>query len=88
MRVPRLTEACPNRSSRLATVGFLFQRKGCVRVSVEKGENFEARMEKLIETALEAEAEDFEESDDISTSEAVEIQVRTRQRLSIPSLSK
>lgn len=45
-------------------------------MSVEKGENFEARMEKLIETALEAEAEDFEESDDIASSEAVEIQVR------------
>lgn len=45
-------------------------------------------MEKLIETALEAEAEDFEESDDIATSEAVEIQVRIRQGLSIPSLSK
>lgn len=33
-------------------------------------------MEKLIETALEAEAEDFEESTDLTTSEAVEIQVR------------
>lgn len=49
-------------------------------MSVEKGENFEARMEKLIETALEADAEDFEESSDAAMSEAVEIQVRTRKR--------
>ncbi|EIM90450.1 YebC-like protein [Stereum hirsutum FP-91666 SS1] len=70
----RLREILNKNNSRLATVGFLFQRKGCVRVSVEKGENFEARMEKLIETALEADAEDFEESTDMTTSEAVEIQ--------------
>ncbi|KAJ3479691.1 hypothetical protein NLI96_g8884 [Meripilus lineatus] len=49
--------------ARFAPVGFLFERKGSVRVSLQRGEDYSERLERLIETALEADAEDFEESD-------------------------
>lgn len=39
----------------------MFQRQGIVRVALEQGEDFDERLEKLIETALEAGAEDFEQ---------------------------
>ena len=60
---------CDLSSARYATVGFMFQRKGCVRVAVEPGQ-----VEALIDTALEADAEDFEEQN--ASEESVEIQVR------------
>lgn len=47
----------------------MFQRKGCVRVAVDAGQ-----VEALIDTALEADAEDFEEQN--ASEESVEIQVR------------
>lgn len=43
---------------------FLFQKRGVVRVSLEQGSDFDARLERLIETALEADAEDFEQGDE------------------------
>lgn len=60
-------------SARFAPVGFLFQRKGCVKVALDKGEDFDARTERLIEAALEAEAEDFEQVD--TADDTVEIEV-------------
>lgn len=54
-------------NARYATVGFMFQRKGCVRVAVDAGQ-----VEALIDTALEADAEDFEEQN--ASEENVEIQ--------------
>lgn len=51
----------------------MFQRQGIVRVSLEQGEDFSARLERLIETALEAEAEDFEQRE--PSEGAVEIEV-------------
>lgn len=52
----------------------MFQRKGLVRVSLQQGDDFEQRLERLIETALEADAEDFEQED--SSEGVVEIEVR------------
>ncbi|THH13354.1 hypothetical protein EW146_g6855 [Bondarzewia mesenterica] len=49
--------------ARFATVGFMFQRKGCVRVALDKDDGHEDRMEKLIEAAFETEAEDFDPLD-------------------------
>ncbi|ETW85524.1 hypothetical protein HETIRDRAFT_457373 [Heterobasidion irregulare TC 32-1] len=54
-------------NARYATVGFMFQRKGCVRVAVDAGQ-----VEALIDAALEADAEDFEEQN--VSEESVEIQ--------------
>ncbi|OBZ75181.1 hypothetical protein A0H81_04562 [Grifola frondosa] len=58
--------------ARFADVKFLFQRRGCVRVALDKGDDFDARMEKLIDAALEADAEDFEELEPTDTSVEVE----------------
>lgn len=63
--------------ARLANVSFMFQRKGNVKVILDKGDDFEARMERLIEAALEAEAEDFKESE--NTEDSVELEVCTLQ---------
>lgn len=56
---------------------FLFERKGRVRVSIENGEKYTERLEKLIETGLEAGAEDYEQlsQDD---EPVIEMQVGTR----------
>lgn len=61
-------------SGRFAPVGFLFQRKGSVTVSLERGADLDDRLERLIETALEADAEDFEQSE--PSDDVVEIEVR------------
>ncbi|KII85141.1 hypothetical protein PLICRDRAFT_166690 [Plicaturopsis crispa FD-325 SS-3] len=58
--------------ARLAPVGFLFTRRGYVNVSLDKGDDRDARTERLIEAALESGAEDFEEAetpDDPTTTE-------------------
>ena len=51
------------RRARFAPVAFMFQRQGSVRVGLEQDENTDERLEKLIEAALEAGAEDFEQRD-------------------------
>lgn len=66
-----LNMVCP--SARFAPVGFLFQRKGSVTVTLERGSDLDTQLEKLIETALEAEAEDFEQSD--PSEDVVEVEV-------------
>ncbi|THH30979.1 hypothetical protein EUX98_g3232 [Antrodiella citrinella] len=63
-----------SRGARLAPVAFMFNRKGCVRVAVEKGEDFDSRLEQLIDSAFEAEAEDFEQSDLEDSTTAVEVE--------------
>lgn len=57
----------------MAPVAFMFQRQGVVRVAVEQGEDFDQRLENVIEKALEAEAEDFEQ--DEPSDGVVEIEV-------------
>lgn len=39
----------------------MFHRHGSVRVALEEGEDFDARFERLVEAAFEADAEDFEQ---------------------------
>lgn len=52
----------------------MFERKGYVKVALDKGERFEIRMERLLDAALEATADDFEELN--STNDVTEIEVR------------
>ncbi|OCH95308.1 YebC-like protein [Obba rivulosa] len=59
--------------ARFANVLFQFQRKGVVRVALDKGDDLEARSERLIEAALEAEAEDF---DSTPSDDAVEMEFK------------
>ncbi|KAI0319826.1 YebC-like protein [Amylostereum chailletii] len=80
--IHKVREILGDHNARLAAAGFLFERKGCVRVVVDKTEDFERRLETVIETALAAEAEDFEEQN--VTEDAVEVEVCS---LSPPSLS-
>lgn len=63
-------------SARFAPVAFLFHRKGAVRVAVEHGAGLDARLEGLIEAALEAGAEDFEQHDPAESEGVVEMEVR------------
>ncbi|KAF7789556.1 hypothetical protein EIP86_000502 [Pleurotus ostreatoroseus] len=48
---------------RIAPVMYLFQRRGVVRVSIEEGPDFDERLDRLIDTALKADAEDFEQDE-------------------------
>lgn len=65
---------CCNHSARLAPVGFLFERKGSVRVSLDREEKLEDKLEHLVEAAFDANAEDFERDD--SSGDTVEVEVR------------
>lgn len=69
-------------SAQLASVAFQFQRKGYVKVAVDKGDEHDTRMERLIETALEAAAEDFEQLE--HTDGPVEVEVNKLQWLTFP----
>ena len=64
---------------------YLFQRRGVVRVSIEEGPDFDERLDRLIDTALKADAEDFEQ--DESEVGVVEIEASTRLVLSSISVS-
>ncbi|KZP20880.1 YebC-like protein [Athelia psychrophila] len=46
--------------AQFASVAFQFERKGYVKVALDHGDDFNDRVETLVETALEANAEDFE----------------------------
>ncbi|KAI0062198.1 YebC-like protein [Artomyces pyxidatus] len=54
--VHKLREILKRHNANFATVGFMFQRKGCVRLALQSEKNQDA----LIEVALEAGAEDFD----------------------------
>ncbi len=47
----------------MADVKFLFKREGRVKVALDAGDDIDARLEKLVEVALDADAEDFETED-------------------------
>ncbi|EKM55731.1 uncharacterized protein PHACADRAFT_95157, partial [Phanerochaete carnosa HHB-10118-sp] len=49
--------------ARLTPVAFMFSRHGSVRVAIAEGEDFDARLERLVEAAFEADAEDFEQNE-------------------------
>ncbi|EJF62429.1 YebC-like protein [Dichomitus squalens LYAD-421 SS1] len=57
---------------RMADVKYLFKREGRVKVSLDAGDDIEARLEKLVEVALDADAEDFETEDQEDGSRYVE----------------
>lgn len=67
-----LTRRC---SAHFAPVAFLFHRKGSVRVAVEQGDDLDERLETLINAALEAGAEDFEQLDAPESEGVVEMEV-------------
>ncbi|KAI0818830.1 YebC-like protein [Irpex lacteus] len=46
--------------ARLAPVMFLFERKGSVRVSLDEADDLDAKLERVVDVALNAGAEDFE----------------------------
>ncbi|KAI0362706.1 YebC-like protein, partial [Trametes cingulata] len=58
-----LSTLLKDHGARLADVKFLFRREGRVKVALEAGDDLEARLEKLVEVALDADAEDFETED-------------------------
>ena len=47
----------------MADVKFLFKREGRVKVALDAGDDVEARLERLVEVALDADAEDFDTED-------------------------
>ncbi|THV07235.1 YebC-like protein [Dendrothele bispora CBS 962.96] len=59
--VQGLREILTSKGARLAPVGFMFQRSGSVKVTLDKGDDFDQRLEKLVEIALDNGAEDFEQ---------------------------
>lgn len=60
-------------SGRMADVKFLFKREGRVNVVLDGGDDVEDRLEKLVEVALDADAEDFESEDLPDGSRTVEV---------------
>ncbi|KAI0807263.1 YebC-like protein [Fomes fomentarius] len=52
-----------DKGGRMADVKFLFKREGRVNVVLDGGDDVEERLEKLVEVALDAYAEDFESED-------------------------
>ena len=60
-------------SARMAEVKFLFRREGRVKVALEPGDDLEANLEKLVDIALDADAEDFESEDLPDGTRAVEV---------------
>jgi len=59
--ISNVREILKSHSAQFASVAFQFQRKGYVKVALDRGDDFSDRMDQLIETALEFTAEDFEE---------------------------
>ncbi len=64
------------RRAHVTPVAFLFQRKGAVRVAIQEGDDFDARLERLVDTALTAEAEDFEQDEPDEGSMEVEVMLQ------------
>ena len=62
-------------SSQLASVAFQFRRSGFVKVVLDKGEDFDDRLEALAEAAFGVGAEDFFVENDKASSDSVEIKV-------------
>ncbi|KAI0797754.1 YebC-like protein [Abortiporus biennis] len=62
--------------ARLGSVSYLFDRKGSVKILLAKGDDLDARLERIVEVAFEAEAEDFEqtEPENSESADAVEVE--------------
>ena len=64
-------------STHLAPVKFMFERKGFVQVSLDRNlANFDKSVEELIEAALGADAEDFDQQPDEEHPDNVSLKVR------------
>ncbi len=59
--------------ARLAPVMFLFERKGSVRISLDEADDLDAKWERVVDVALNAGAEDFE--NDEPSEGVVEVEV-------------
>ncbi|GJE97094.1 YebC/PmpR family DNA-binding transcriptional regulator [Phanerochaete sordida] len=59
----KIRELLSKAGARLTPVAFMFSRHGTVRVALEEGDDFDARLERLVEAAFEADAEDFEQEE-------------------------
>jgi len=59
-------------SARFAPVKYMFTRKGCVRVRLEKGSDAGSHIDQVLDVAVECGVEDFEQ--DLSDQDAVEIE--------------
>ncbi|KIP04781.1 hypothetical protein PHLGIDRAFT_180046 [Phlebiopsis gigantea 11061_1 CR5-6] len=73
--VLKMRETLGRQGAHFAPVAFLFHRKGSVRVAVEQGDDLDERLETLINAALEAGAEDFEQLDAPESEGVVEMEV-------------
>ena len=60
---------------RLAPVAFLFEKRGLVRVALEQTDDLDAKVDQLVEAAMDADAEDFEQ--DEPDDGIVEVEVRS-----------
>lgn len=72
--VLKMRETLGRQGAHFAPVAFLFHRKGSVRVAVEQGDDLDERLETLINAALEAGAEDFEQLDAPESEGVVEME--------------
>nr|VWO98822.1 Diguanylate cyclase [Ganoderma boninense] len=70
--IKELNNVLKDNGGRMADVKFLFKREGRVNVALDAGDDLEARLEKLVEVALDADAEDFETEDQDDGSRHVE----------------
>ncbi|KAF5340881.1 hypothetical protein D9758_012179 [Tetrapyrgos nigripes] len=62
--VQNLREILSDKGARMAPVGFMFKRNGSVKIALEKGDDSDQRLEKLVEIALDNGAEDFNQLPD------------------------
>ena len=60
---------------RLAPVAFLFEKRGLVKVALEQTDDLDAKVDQLVEAAMDADAEDFEQ--DEPDDGIVEVEVRS-----------
>ncbi|RPD79811.1 YebC-like protein [Lentinus tigrinus ALCF2SS1-7] len=67
-----LSTILKDNGGRMADVKFLFKREGRVKVALDAGDDIDARLEKLVEVALDADAEDFDTEDMEDGSRTVE----------------
>lgn len=65
------------KSSRFAPVGFLFERKGLVRVSLDKTvlEDIDSEMERVFDVGLKMDVEDFNDRPSEENEESHELEV-------------
>ena len=79
---------------RLAPVAFLFEKKGLVRVALEQTDDFDAKLDNLVEAAMDGGAEDFDQGEledgvveiEVSSPSQDNLPVLTRQPVQVPAV--